>query len=455
MQWPKSPGPAADVNDSYRNQREMEVNPTLGSSSGMAISSLIKFSMAVLVIMIFIIPQSFFVLKLPFLGVVFVWFLVMGFRGHWKIRSRAFLPYYLIFSLISLVWGFIGLIKGNPEIAILESVRVYVFYMVIYCVLTIYVSNFYYQPYVDGVVITGALGIGLVAVMTLVDQIFQMGWIPEFVKEDMFLELGFHDGYLQMNNVNIGMLTFIVPYLLSRFCLSAKEDRHDYLLLGLVVAVAAAIVASRRIVIVLLFVVPIMISAINFFTDQPTNRQWRWWSTAYLVLFLVAVLTIGTVSNLGLDFQEGFVGRLMGVFDFDSNSPRPLQHAALISGFFDSFFWGSGFGGVIDVIRSDERPWTFELTYSRLLFNGGLIGFGLVVLFYIVYLLLVLRKIRCSSNAPIFISLLVGLLSVFIAAASNPYLSSFDFLFVLSIIPLILNTADQSYQRHTSERVQT
>jgi hypothetical protein len=27
---------------------------------------------------------------------------------------------------------------------------------------------------------------------------------------------------------------------------------------------------------------------------------------------------------------------------------------------------GSGFGGITDVVRSDERPWTFELTYSRL-----------------------------------------------------------------------------------------
>ena len=85
------------------------------------------------------------------------------------------------------------------------------------------------------------------------------------------------------------------------------------------------------------------------------------------------------------------------------------------------------------------------------LFNGGVIGFGLLMLFFLVYLLLVMRKIRQSEHAPVYISLLTGFLSVSIAAASNPYLSSFDFLFALSIIPLILNTKDQTCQRQIKE----
>jgi O-antigen ligase len=126
-----------------------------------------------------------------------------------------------------------------------------------------------------------------------------------------------------------------------------------------------------------------------------------------------------------------------------------------MAGLSEHFFWGSGFGGVADVVRSDERPWTFELTYSRLLFNGGLIGFGLLMLFYLAYLILALRKIRQSFHAPIYISLLTGFLSVSIASVSNPYMSSFDFLFVLSIIPLILNSKDQPRTKHMHEWVQT
>ena len=103
------------------------------------------------------------------------------------------------------------------------------------------------------------------------------------------------------------------------------------------------------------------------------------------------------------------------------------------------------------MIRSDERPWTFELTYSRLLFNAGLLGMGLLLLFFCTYLLLTLRKIRHSAHASIHVSMLTGFLTVLIAAASNPYLSSFDFLFALSIIPLILNSRDQPRPAHAPD----
>jgi hypothetical protein len=420
----------------------------------MNLSSLTKASMGMLMLMVFVIPQSFMAVKLPFLAAVLIWMMVEGTSNQWKIRSWAFLNYYLIFCLMSMVWGVIGLAKGNPEIAILEALRVYVVYMAIFCALAIYVSNLDYQKHVDGVVVTGALGIGLVAVYTLVDHIFQLGWLPQFIKDEMYLQVGLHDGYVQMNNVNIGMLTFIAPYLLSRLLLSERKDRHAYLILGLVVAVASALLASRRVVLVLLLIVPLLIFAINFLAGQATSRHRRRWTQAYLLLLLTAGVGTWMVSYWGFDFLDGFVSRVMGAFNSDPDAPRPLQHAALMAGFADNFLWGSGFGGITDVVRSDERPWTFELTYSRLLFNGGVIGFGLLMLFFLVYLLLVLRKIRQSAHAPIYISLLTGFLSVSIAAASNPYLSSFDFLFALSIIPLILNTRDQPRQRPMHEWAQ-
>jgi len=420
----------------------------------MNFSALPKTAMGILMVMIFIIPQSFMALKLPLLAVVLIGMMMEGIRNRWEIRSRAVQPYYILFCLMSITWAIIGLTKGNDEIAIMEALRVYVIYMVIYFVLVIFVSNLNYETHVDQIVIIGALGIGLVAIYTLADQIVSLGWIPQFIKDEMFLEVGLHDGYVQMNNVNIGMLTFIAPYLLSRLMLSEPNDRHAYLILALVVAVVAAILASRRIVLILLLIVPLLIFTIHIITCQPNRYYLQRRSRNYFLILLTTGVGIWLFSYWGLDFFDGFVGRVMSAFDSDNDDVRSLQHAALMSGFTDNFFWGTGFGGVTDVIRSDERPWTFELTYSRLLFNGGLIGFGLVMLFYIVYLLLVLHKIRHAAHAPLYISLLVGFLSVSIASATNPYLSSFDFLFALSIIPLILNTEDQPHERSTNEQAQ-
>ena len=404
-------------------------------------------------VMIFVIPQSFMWLKLPFLGMVLLWMLMEGTRNHWKIRSRAFLHYYLIFCLLTMMWSVIGLVKGNPEVAIMEALRVYVVYMCIFCALAIYVSNLDYEAHVDDIVVAGALGIGAVALYTLLDHLFHLGWLPQSVKNDMFLELGVHDGYVQMNNVNIGMLTFIAPYLLSRLLLSERNDRQAYLFMGLVVAVASAVLASRRVVLTLLLVVPLLTFAIDFLAGQPARRRRRWWGKAYFLLLLAAGAGIWIVTHWGFEFLDGFRARVLSAFNTDPDAPRPLQHAALMAGFSDNYLWGSGFGGITSVVRSDERPWTFELTYSRLLFNAGLIGFSLLMLFFCTYLFLALRKIRQSSHASIQVSLLTGFLSISIAAVSNPYLSSFDFLFALSIIPLILNTKVQPRQKPMNERV--
>lgn len=393
--------------------------------------------------MIFIIPQSFMALKLPVLALVLLWILLELVRGHHVVRSGAFFPYYVIFSLLTIIWSLVGIANGNPGEAISDTFRVYVVYMWMYCALAIFVSNLSYESHVDWVVVTGALGIGLLALYTLLDPIFHLGLLPDSVKEDMFLQVGFHDGYTQMNNVNIGMLTFILPYLQSRLLLVERRDRRAYLFWGFIVAMASAVLASRRVVLTLAFITPMLVIVVSSVAGHVT-RGVLWRSARfYFILFLGALVGGAAMLYGGAESMDGFVTRIVSAFDTDPDAPRPLQHAALMAGFLDSPMLGSGFGGITSVIRSDERPWTFELTYSRLLFNGGVLGTGLVLLFFSVYLFLALRKIRRSGHAPIQISLLTGFLAVAIASASNPYLSSFDFLFALSIIPLILNSRDR------------
>ena len=148
------------------------------------------------------------------------------------------------------------------------------------------------------------------------------------------------------------------------------------------------------------------------------------------------------------DRFDGFYERFLGIFSSEGMSVRYEQHKALINGFYQSIIYGSGFGGVADVVRAENRPWTYELTYSKILFNSGLLGVISLSVFFSYFMVLTLNKIKQSSFHKVDISLLVGLISVLLASASNPYLSSFDFLFVLSVIPLILN------RKHSSARAE-
>jgi len=417
-------------------------------------SFLPKISMAILMLMILIIPQSFFELKLPFLGVVLLWGLFGLLSSRLKIRSASFPTYYIIFFLLTAIWCLIGLVNGNSEIAIMEALRVYGVWMLVYFFLTIYVSNIEYQLGVDRLVITGALGIGAVATYTLLDGLFQLGWLPQSVMEDMYLQVGLNDGYTQLNNVNIGMLNFIGPYLLSRLLLLEKKEPKFFLIIGLIVAVFSVIIASRRAVMAVLLISPFIVVLILALVGQVKlwNLKIVFW--CYLLSILIVIAGMSMINYFDLGMLDGFTTRVLDAFTAEPEGPRTLQHAALMAGFSDSYIFGSGFGGVTSDVRSYDRPWTFELTYSRLLFNGGVLGVGVLVIFYFTYFLLTIRKIKHSGCVSIHISLLTGFISVLIAAASNPYLSSFDFIFVLSIIPLILNTRDQTSERSVTQNVE-
>jgi hypothetical protein len=104
--------------------------------------------------------------------------------------------------------------------------------------------------------------------------------------------------------------------------------------------------------------------------------------------------------------------------------------------------FGSGFGvGVKDVVRSTERPWTYELTYHLYLYNTGIIGslFFFILLSFPIYRFYILKKYHPEYNIftkPLIISYII----VLFASSSNPYFtSSFDFLWMLFLPIGVLN----------------
>ncbi len=403
-----------------------------------AMEPITRFSLFVLLLQMFVLPQSFVELKLPFVAIILAGLVVGAIRGEWRFEVSVF-SYYLCFCALALAWSMVGLFRGNPVQAIVEAVRVYVVFMLIYFGLAVCISNGRYQEYADRLIAWASLGIGVTTLYALVDHIHGLGWLSQGVKDELFMQVGVHPGYTQMNNVNIGMLVFIVPYLLSRVLYGPRTS--SLLILALLVGLLSAVLASRRVVLVLFMITPALVFGVALLAGRLSRRCYLACATFYAL----AVVVVGGGVLVGLGDHtvlEGFLGRLASAFDVSPDAPRPAQHAALLSGFSEYYLLGSGFGGVTSVLRSEERPWTYELTYSRLLFNSGLIGILLLGGLLTAYFLAASRKIRTSVHTELYIALLCGFLAMLIAAASNPYLSSFDFLFAFSIPPLILNSKD-------------
>src|SRR5207244_3254495 len=117
---------------------------------------------------------------------------------------------------------------------------------------------------------------------------------------------------------------------------------------------------------------------------------------------------------------------------------RTIQKPYLMAGFARAPLLGSGFGAYAGYLRSEERPWTYELTYHRLLFNVGLVGLAVLGALFFTYFVLVFRLLgRFREGSAIPFGLVVGFCSLLIGAYSNPYFGSFDYLFYLGFLPYL------------------
>lgn len=409
----------------------------INSNTGIFVTACIT----ILILLIFITPQSFAYVKLPFLGFSLAAIFFGILKGKYKKNNILFFPYYAAFGFLTIIWAFVGILRGNSGQAIIESVNIYFVYMWIYCILIIHISSIKYQKYIDNIFCFSAIGISFFCFYTLLDSIYGLAWFGSVITTEMLLVIGINDGYTQMNNINVGMFSFIIPYILSRVIIGVQEKRH-ILIISLVISVVALILASRRIVLVLFFIAPILSYLLKIVISGRDKVIRERVFKFYILISFVVISCILFYYYYDPVLFEGFSDRMISVFIQDDLSERQLQNYALIKGFYKYPIFGSGFGGLTDVIRSDERPWTFELTYSRILFNSGLVGVALLLVFNCFFIFAALKKIRNLTQKSIYISLLVGFFCVSIASTSNPYMNSFDFIFVLSIIPLILNTKE-------------
>lgn len=400
---------------------------------------LLKILIAILFFSIFVMPQSFGLFKLPLLLLVTAMIVFNASIGKHKIRSKLFILYYFIFILLSLVWSTIGYFNGNSSEAITDSVRLYCIFMLFYAVLAMYVSDINYTPYLDKFFSVVAVGISFFCFYVLIDSFVPLHFFGSYVRDQMLLEIGIHDGYTQMNNINIGMFSFILPFLFSSLLLKKKPL---WMYIVVLLSLASVILASRRMILVLFVLTPMLTLIINRIVNKK-HAIGRRVFTFYVAIFGFSIVAIVYLYMEHNQIYDGFTERILETFVTSEESLRQLQHRALVDGFYENIFLGSGFGGVTELIRNTERPWTYELTYSRILFNSGVIGTLMLFSFFIYFFVRVIKKIKTIQyNKNVYISLLVGVIGVFIASASNPYMSSFDYLFSLSIFPLILNGKD-------------
>jgi hypothetical protein len=101
--------------------------------------------------------------------------------------------------------------------------------------------------------------------------------------------------------------------------------------------------------------------------------------------------------------------------------------------------FGSGAGAAADYVRSFDTPWAYELTYVSFVFQYGFFGFLIYasgIIYLVRQLILLINRNGRSSFEFYFLS---GFIGFMLANATNPYLSSFDCMWIIFIPYAIIN----------------
>ena len=150
---------------------------------------ILQLSTVIFFLLVFITPQSFAVVKLPFLFLSVCLIAIGVAKGKFRFRSVSVLTYYFMFCLPVLIWAIVGLIRGNPSQAIIEATRVYFVFMWIYALLVLYVSHTEYQAHLAKFFCIVAVGISSFAVYVLLDYVFGLNIISAAIRDEMYLEM--------------------------------------------------------------------------------------------------------------------------------------------------------------------------------------------------------------------------------------------------------------------------
>ena len=384
----------------------------------------------------FIMPRAYGLQKLPILLLLLLLLLLVNFISKKASVGMARpILFFSIFAAINVLALFVGVLHGNPDQAIIDGLRLGVIFPMIIALLWTSLANFDYGKYINGIVELSAIFILVIITLGILQEMGVVYFYPMTFLEENSLKVGLHDGYLQVTSHNVGSLFFISGYLLYHIVANQRKKINTLSVAALLCALLAAMLSGRRALQFAIFLAPVLLIFIAIIFSEKKlviGRIVKLWLIIVLgVMMLLAYLFL----NGHLHF-DAFVERFMQVFESDEGA-RISQAASLFSAFLSNPFLGSGIGGTTEVIRSDDAPWTYELTYLQMLFNFGIVGMALfAVLFFSE-----IWRIGCharSSHMHYSIevkSMFSGATFLMFGVATNPYLGSFDFMLMLGIIP--------------------
>jgi hypothetical protein len=272
-----------------------------------------------------------------------------------------------------------------------------------------------------------------------------------YVELDQGQRIGFYAGFVEYNLYSISTLLFTVPFLFAALVTwpggPGSPVPRRWLWAAFVPGFVCAVLSCRRALWLAVAAAPLLVLLFHGFAGREVRRvtRARLWKALGAALALSVVLLV--YLDRAHDIHPGTLVRVFAEgFDFAGDagaSARGEQFRALLSEWTERPLVGKGLGTYANAsIRSDEMLWAYELSYVALLFQTGLLGF-LLYASGVGWLFATILKILRAEGETVLgraaIPLLTGMSGFLIGNATNPYLATFDFMWVIFLPVGIVN----------------
>jgi len=396
---------------------------------------------SILLFMMVAFPKSFMIMKILFLLPIVLFVIIRILESNVSIKWKYFL-FYIAYVFLALAWIFIGQVHGNSSTAFFDFLRLYVVFFLIYMLFFIGLEEFDYINLFLVVVCYSSIVICAVNAVLFMQLFMGKELLPSFISSQLGVGVDINAGDLRSGLNNITSLFYITPIILCLLIFenSFAKERRVLLFIAALCCFSTSIASGRRVLMFLMLISPLLYVFFRCYFESYKGKLPHLKMNLKL-LVVIYVLPASLFVYLFIYFQfdiSALEQRILSLYDASSQNERVTQFYALLEGFYERPSFGHGLGSVSSVIRSGERPWSYELTYMKMLFDGGIIGFLLVatlVFYYFNAAYQNIRKFKHRMSESYVI--LFGILIFFVASATNPYFSGFDTLYLLCFLPLL------------------
>lgn len=374
-------------------------------------------------------PRTNQTIKYPFLIIITCFSLLNIFQtGIIKLHKKIFL-WFLIYINYGFLWGFYGLINGK-EFAI-DFIRLNSAWPIIFFFLILVISKPKHIEMCYRVMIWATLAISIYNINYV---LFTMKYIhiPVLINLEMGQRIGIHPGYIQLTAHNIGSLGFLFPFIFCGIVVTKKKlfvgVSKNLLYITFIACLIATIISGRRMMWIIGALTVIIYAFIIYIIRGKINRN-------IIKVIIISIIILIIIFLIFYNVMGWEVGNLIDRMTFSEEHDLGIEKRInrikfLINEVYEkNVLIGTGGGNK-----------AFEIIFINKLNETGIIGLFLFLsLFFWVYNTLVKLLKKGNADLELGLPLIVGSIGFFLSMLTNPYFSSFDFMWTLFLPVAFIN----------------